>query len=426
MTSVFAHGFGDVGDLPVTLPILLFLSGGIVMGVAATLSARARTSPRRGTRQGTRLPAAVTALLDHRATRGVVRLGGAAMLGLAAVTAAFGPAGFLANPAPALFFAVFWVGVLLVGSVLVGPLWRVANPLRGASAALARLSGDPDDRSVRPLPDGLGVWPAAGMLAVVVWAELVTTRQPLTVLLLVAAYAVVQVGAAAVYGRAWYGHGDGFEVYSTMVGWLAPLARDADRRLVLRSPRSRLAAVEAPVGLLAVVAVLLGGHLFDSLTDTLAWQQLLFGRPRLALQTTGLLACIAVAAALARATTRAAFLRPALVPLVVAYAVAHYFGPVLVEAQHAVIALSDPFGSGADLLGLVGREITYEALPAPLAAVAQIAAFIGFHVLAVVVAHDRSIARYDARSARAVQFPLRVLIVASAVAGVALRFSGPG
>lgn len=423
---LLAHGFGDIGDLPVTLPVLLAIAGGAVMGTAALLGVRATNSERPGARPGWRLPAGVTAVADHPVARGLLRAGAAALLGLAAVTAALGADDFLTNPAPALFFAAFWVGVLLVGSVLLGPVWRVANPLRAVSAGLARLSGDPHDELVRPLPERLGVWPAAAMLAVVVWAELVATRQPITVLLLLAAYALTQVGAATVYGRAWYRHGDGFEVYSTTVGWLAPLGRDPAGTLVVRSPRRRLAALEAPAGLLAVIAVLLGGHLFDNLGDTLAWQQVLFGRPRAALQTAGLAACIGAVGALGAGVTRARFLRPALVPLVVAYGVAHYFGPLLVELQHAAITLSDPFGRGADLLGLTGQEVTYEAVPAALAAVGQLVAFIGFHVLAVIVAHDRAFARYDPRGARAVQFPLRVLLVVSVVGGVALRFGGPG
>lgn len=423
-----AHGFGDVGDLPISLPMLLLAAGGAVMGVAAALSARAaqgRDLP--GRNRGVVLPARITAAVDHPVTRVALRLLAAALLGVAAATAAFGADDFLRNPAPALFFVVFWVGVLLVGSMLAGPLWRAANPLRPVSALLARAAGDPADRTVRPLPDGLGVWPAAAMLAVFVWVELVVTRQPLMVLVLLAGYVVLQLGGASVFGRAWYHHGDGFEVYSTMVGWLAPLDRDDNGRLALRSPRRRLAALEAPPGLLVVIAVLLGGHVFDSLADTVVWQQLLFAGPRLLLQTAGLAGCVAVVGGLVAATTaRARFLRPALVPVVAAYAIAHYFGPLLVEGQHAVMTLSDPFARGADLLGLTGRRVTYEAVPAGLAAVGQIVAFLGLHVLAVMVAHDRAVARYDPRGARAVQFPLRAVLVASALAGVATRFAGPG
>lgn len=421
---LLAHGFGDVGDLPITLPVLLYLSGGLVIGVAGLLSARESAGRPERRRRPVALPAVATAIADHRGTRAAVRLGAATLLGLAGVTAALGVDDFLRNPAPALFYTVFWVGVLLVGSLLTGPLWRVANPLRGVSAGIARAAGDPADTLVRPLPAGTGLWPAAGALAVFAWMEVVGARQPVTVLVFLAAYVLVQVGAATVYGRAWYAHGDGFEVYSTIVGWLAPLGRGEDGRLALRSPRATLAGAPLAPGFLAVLAVPAGLHIFDSVADTLAWQQLAFDIPRVVAGTGGLIACIAVAALLLGATTRAEFLRPALVPVVVAYGLAHYFGPLLVETQIAAVALSDPFTRGADLFGLAGRRITYEVVPAGLAAAGQILAFLGFHVLAVAVAHDRAVARHDPRTARAVQFPLRALLVASAVGGVALRFAG--
>lgn len=420
---LLAHGFGDVGDLPLTLPVLLYLSGGLVIGVAGLLSAREAAAGRTRRRRCLTLPAAATAMADHRGTRAALRLGAAALLGLAGVTAALGVDDFLRNPAPTLFYTVFWAGILLVGSLLAGPLWRVANPLRAVSALIARVAGDPADSLVRPLPAGIGLWPAAGALTVFAWAEAVGARQPVTVIAFLAAHVLVQVGAATVYGRAWYSHGDGFEVYSTLVGWVAPLGRREDGRLVLRSPRAALARAPVAPGLLALLAVLAGLHVFDGLSDTLTWQQLVFGVPPVVAGTVGLLACIAAVSVLLGATTRADFLRPALVPVVVAYGLAHYFGPLVVETQIAAVTLSDPLARGADLFGLAGRRVTYEIVPASVAAAGQILAFLGFHVLAVVIAHDRAVARHDPRTARAVQFPVRALLVASAVGGVALRFA---
>lgn len=420
--QLLAHGFGDVGDLPVTLPLLLSASGGSLLGAAALVSARG--SRERSTGRGVPLPSWLTALAGRRAARGLVRALAAGLLGVAAVTAALGAPDVPGNPAPALLYTVLWAGVLLVGSLLLGPVWTAANPLRSVSAALARLTGDPEDRTVRPLPDGLGIWPAAGLLAVVVWLEVAAQRQPSSVLVLIVGYALVQVWAAAIYGRAWYAHGDGFEVYSRLVGWLAPVGRAAGGRLALRSPRRTLAAAPVEPGLLAVLAVLLGAHLYDGLSGTLAWQQLAVDRPPVALQTAGLAACVALVAALVAVTTRATYLRPALAPVVAAYALAHYLGPLLVESQHTLVALSDALGRGADLSGLAGRRLPEETVPAALAALGQLAAFVGFHVLAVVVAHDRAVARHDPRSARAVQFPLRVLLLASVLGGAALRFAG--
>lgn len=421
LCPVLAHGFGDVGDLPVTLPLLLFLAGGLVVAVAGALSARAARPSRLWS---VPLPSWVTALADHPVTRGTARALAGLLLLTAALTAALGADDVLRNPAPALFYTVLWAGVLLVVSLLLGPVWPVLNPLRSVTAALARLSGDPGERSVRPVPPALGVWPAAGAFAAFVWVEALWDRQPASVLAFLVVYALVEAGAAASFGRAWYRHGDGFEVYSRLLGSLAPLGRGPDGRLTLRSPRRALAATASEPGLLAVLAVLLGAHAFDSLADTLFWQQTLFGGPRLLLQTAGLAACVAAVAAVVAVATRPTFLRPALVPVVAAYAIAHYFGPLLVETQHALVTLSDPLARGSDLLGLSGRRVTYEAVSPALAAVAQIVAFVGFHLLAVAAAHDRATARFDPRTARAVQFPFRALLLVSVLAGLVVRFGG--
>jgi hypothetical protein len=46
--------------------------------------------------------------------------------------------------------------------------------------------------------------------------------------------------------------------------------------------------------------------------------------------------------------------------------------------------------------------------------------FVALHVVAVGVLHRQAIARHDLRTARAVQFPLRIVLVASVVGGLAL------
>jgi hypothetical protein len=50
----------------------------------------------------------------------------------------------------------------------------------------------------------------------------------------------------------------------------------------------------------------------------------------------------------------------------------------------------------------------------------DLAAFVGLHVVAVAVLHRQAIARHDLRTARALQFPLRVVLVASVIGGLAL------
>jgi hypothetical protein len=91
---------------------------------------------------------------------------------------------------------------------------------------------------------------AAGLLAVT-WLELVYRNpdRPVNVLTFILLYCLVQLSVAAVYGQAWYGYGDPFEVYSTLVGRLSPFGRrPEDRRLVLRNPLAGLASVPVEPG----------------------------------------------------------------------------------------------------------------------------------------------------------------------------------
>src|SRR5206468_5890198 len=93
---------------------------------------------------------------------------------------------------------------------------------------------------------GLGLRPAAAALAAFAWLELVYPEraEPQVVLIFVALYSLAQLGGAMRWGSAWFAAGDGFEVWSTLLGHMAPVGRDeADpgRRLVLRNPLAGLA-----------------------------------------------------------------------------------------------------------------------------------------------------------------------------------------
>ena len=131
----------------------------------------------------------------------------------------------------------FWVG-LVPASLLLGPVWRLLNPLRTISAGLAWLAGDPGQAHARPLPPSLGYWPAAISLVVFAWLELVYPYrdEPYTLLVFILLYAWAQLVAAFRYGQAWYARGDGFEVYSTLVASLCPIGRRTDGRLDCATP----------------------------------------------------------------------------------------------------------------------------------------------------------------------------------------------
>src|SRR5205823_758755 len=123
------------------------------------------------------------------------------------------------------------------------------------------------------LPERLGYWPAAASLAAFAYLELVIPErsQPDVVARFILCYAVVHTTAALVFGQRWFDHGDGFEVYSRLLGSLAPLGRRRDGRLVLRSPLDGLKTIQPEPGLVAVVITLVGSTAYDGLSRTSFW-----------------------------------------------------------------------------------------------------------------------------------------------------------
>jgi hypothetical protein len=417
---LLAHGLGDAGDLPVELPVVLFLAAGTVLLAAAGVQRLGAPGQPRRPRSLPRL----TALADAAATRRVLQGLGLLGYGVVVLTAVLGPPPASANPAPRLLFVVFW-GLLLPVSVLFGSVWRLANPFRTLAAVFARLAGDPEHRTARPLPAGIGVWPAAVQLAVFVWAAHNLALSAGPVLALVLGLTVVQVLAANRYGPAWFRHGDPFEVVAGVAASLSPLGRDADRGVVWRPIRQGAAQLRLDAGVGVVLALVITAHLTDFVIDSPLWHTW-----RAPLSATGQVLFDSVTmvglGALAiggvhLATRRSRSLLPSFVPVAVGYAVAHDLGLLLVEGQFAVLQLNDPLGRGWDLLGLGGRYVPAEPIPAGVAAALVVLALLLGHVLGVVLGHDRARRRYPPRTAAAVQLPLRTVLVLSVVVAVWAR-----
>jgi hypothetical protein len=288
------------------------------------------------------------------------------------------------------------------------------------------------------MPARLGYWPTALWLGGFVWLELVYPfrADPRTLGLLLVLYAATHLVAASVYGAGWFARADAFEVYSTLIGRIAPLGRTPDGRLALRNPLDNLAGLRAEPGLVGVVVVLLGSTAYDGVTRSRWWKD--FAGPArgwssVPKATLGLAACVAVVAVLYVVATRLsarsaggdARLMPAafvhsVVPIAVGYAVAHYFSLLILEGQQAWILASDPFATNANWFGTSDWTIDFTIVSPRVTAVTQITAVVIGHVLGVVAAHDRAVTLFKGRAAVRSQYPLLVVMVAYTLGGVAL------
>ena len=438
--EILAHGIGGRSDLPVPLWLAVYGGAAAVVVSFAALGVFWRRARFSGAEPGRPLPPILQSVLDAPITRALLSAVGLALFAVTLVVGVMGASNGSANPAPTWLYVWFWVG-LVPASLLVGPVYKVLNPLRAISRGLFLVAGDRHQERVRPYPEALGYWPAAAGLAVFVWIELVYERasDSITVALFIAVYSLVQLVLAQRYGRAWFERGDAFEVYSSFLARMSWLGRAADHQLVLRNPFVGLAALQPAPGLLAVVTVLLGSTAFDGLSRTQLWTDLIEGQSLIAnrlIGTAGLAAAVAFVVvtfsltmylsrrALSRLEISAVELQGrfvhSLLPIAVGYTVAHYFSLFVFQGQAGYILASDPLSRGDDLFGTSDWQIVYTVVSTAAIALVQVAAIVGGHVLGVVAAHDRAVGMFAGRDKSRGQYALLGAMVTYTVGGIAL------
>lgn len=431
--DVLAHGVGSRTDLPIPIGFALYGAGAAILASFAVLLLFWRSPHLGGADSGRPLPAGVQRLADSTAVRGVLQALALLVAAFVVAAALAGPPETARNLGPWVLYVTFWVG-LVPASLLLGPVWRVVNPLRLLHRLLRPLG--PAAPGADRLP-ALGLWPAAAALTVFVWLELVfpDRSEPLTVAVFLIGYAVVQLALAQWFGERWFASGDGFEAYSTLVARLSPWGRRRDGRLVLRNPLANAMATPAQPGLAALVMVLLGSTAFDGLTRTVWWQTGPGAGNGWFSGTVGLLLSIALVSALYVLGTRLsgrlagqdAAVQPGryaatVIPIALGYTVAHYFSLLALDGQTTWILLSNPFGAeGVDLFGTYGNRVDLTAVSADAIALVQVGAIITGHVVGVVLAHERAL--LSARRARASdQLPLVLVMVVFTLGGLGLLF----
>ncbi|HEY6425199.1 MAG TPA: hypothetical protein VIY28_18550, partial [Pseudonocardiaceae bacterium] len=228
----------------------------------------------------------------------------------------------------------------------------------------------------------------------------------------------------------WFERGDGFEVYSTLLGQLAPLARrSSDRALVMRNPLHGMETMPGGPGLIGVVVALVGTTAYDGLSRTSWWQRTV--PTGILTATIGLASSMLLIAlvfllgtwSLVTPAARPAAFAHILVPIAAGYAIAHYFSLLAFDGQLTVILASDPFATGADLLGTARRTIDYTVISTTTIATVQVTAIVLGHLVAAVGAHDRAVRLLPSGIAVRTQYPLLAAMIALTMGAVGLIFA---
>jgi hypothetical protein len=437
--SALAHGIGGKTDLPV--PRWLFAWAAAVVLIASFVAlATLWTTPR--------LERARSRVLFHF-PRVLDPLCGAVGVAVFAIVVYAGLAGEqelpTANLMPTFVYVPFWVGLAFLSGI-VGDVFRALNPWRAIARAVAWVARGATKGAglyrPRPYPARLGRWPAVVGILAFAWLELIYVEhdRPSTLAWLALGYAAVQWVGMALYGiETWTARGDAFAVYFNLFSRMAPL-RWLRGRLEVRPPLSGLTSLEQMAGTVPLLAAMIGSTSFDGLQQGSLWMnslepelQTFFSNLGLGITastelsgTVGLLAMVAIIAGFYRfgisgmhsvdpsTPTRvlAARFVHTLVPIALAYVVAHYFSLLVYQSQAISYLASDPLGNGSNVFGTAGGQIDFSVLTPNAIWYVQVGALLLGHISGLALAHDRALLLYrDTRVAVRSQYWMLVVMV---------------
>jgi hypothetical protein len=341
----------------------------VAMLVVATV---ARLWPESAVKPSGELPASYSWLgtlsLGQVATR-VLAVG---LLLLAIAAGRAGSQDQLENIASALVVGAGWP-LLLLGSAVLGPVWRWA---------------DPWDAIARPLaPSGSEAGSVAGaVIPAAAWAWYLSAYRealdPPNVGLALAVYSIVTVGGCLALGRIWWL--SRYEVFGMLFGWVGM--------------RGRLVRWRPPAGATLVIGVLAGGLAFGAVRMSTLWGGLNAARHALLWATVGVAVSAGLYAAvlwlLDRWSNRldvpgsvAAAVVPAVAGLAVALAMAR--NRLFTSVQLLPALALDPFGARGSPLAR-GYPFVAEPLGDTGLLVAQVAVLLMAHLAGAIVLARRA------------------------------------
>jgi hypothetical protein len=368
-------------------------------------------------------------------------------------------AGFLGNQdpirniAPAMIWIVGWVG-LAFASMLIGDFWALINPWSAAFALAERCLGRSRSEGATArarYPEWLGAWPAFLLLVVFAWMELVWSGKavPAQLACALVVYSAITWLGMAVFGREiWLRHGEVFTLVFGTFARVAPFA-PGNPGVCVRLPAAGLLE-EHPlaISMVALTVTLLATVTFDGFLETPLWARLdltvfdaasdpnsLFwtmltlreDQAVRLVRTAGLIGCVllfllayaiicrsiaAVSGGVSTGTIARQFVLT-LVPIALAYHVAHYFSLLLIGGQYAIPLLSDPLGRGWDLFGTAAYQVDIGVVPPRLQWIVAVLAVVVGHVVAVYLSHITAMRIFrDRRAALTSEIPMVLLMVA--------------
>jgi hypothetical protein len=465
--EAFAHALGQSQDLPVPFWLYLFGAAAVVVisfvqiGLFVGESHTLQSYPRFNLL--TIKP--LRAVLTSRPLLLGLRLLSVVLFVLVILTGLLGQQVIDDNLAPIFVWVIWWVGFSFF-TAFVGNIWPLVNPWKSLfewAERFARWVGVKNGIELNePYPASWGVWPALVLYAGFIWAETVFKGSaiPANVALFALLYSGLTWTGMVAFGKeTWLQRGEGFSVFFSILSKFAPTevrvsdpelcsecgatcqtteggcvdcyecfgrAAPEDRQLNVRPWAVGLSFTdEVSLDRLVFVIFVLASVAYHSLSESSLWATL-FGITPIP-KTLGLIALPLVFLAVYLGVMKlseifgfgyvpvrrlAVAYVYSLVPIAIAYQVAHYYTYLLIQGQTIVRLVSDPFGWGWNIFGTADYRPTANFLDPTFVWYSQIALIVAGHVIAIYLAHVAALRLYrDPKLAMRSQYPVLGLMV---------------
>jgi len=426
MNLPLAHALSSRGDLP--LPGWLFAwAAAIVLVVSFFALASAWRKPKFETDEWREILPRFWKFVSSRAVQVLLGLISFFLLGFVVYAGYEGTEAADRNFSLTFVFVTVWLGLPVV-SAFLGDVFRPIDPWRNIGALAGRIVSLLLRRKLQhlPYPERLGRWPAAVALVAFVWLEIIYGSAGTSVSLLPKVvsdatlfYTAYTLTMMVLFGvEKWCSRGEFFSVYFHMFSTLSPF-EVRDGKLGRRKALSGTTGWADAPGSVGLVVAAIGVTTFDgaqegALASTIDWTidrlsdigvgiteavrgadtfyLLLVLAGIAAIYLTGVWGMRSVDTRFSFAELRQKFAHT-LIPIALAYLVAHYFSLFFFQEQaQFTYLLSDPLGTGeTDLFGTIGNGIDYNAISPEAIWYIQLGSLLAGHLVGLTLAHDRAI-----------------------------------
>ncbi len=438
----FAHAFGQLYTLPIPVSLYLFGGGAAVLVSFVFIGFFVRRGKNQLSYPTFEIPKLPFLTSGH--FKFLFKILSVLILILTVISGYTGSKASTENFATLFVWIIFWLGLTYI-SAIFGNVWNVVNPWKVIAEFFEEIKGT-EIKGVISYSGKLGYYPALVFYFTFIWLELLSNGRavmPTTLATIVLTYTLVNFLGVILFGKnIWFRYFEFFSVFWGLISKISPIGTK-NGHLIVGPPFVELLDNEAEsFSLLLFILFMLSSTAFDGFRATVAWRKLDIVMTRITFSNSSyqisqsillalspvfflILYFYAIGLIKTLVKTNLSFWNLAykfafsLIPIALAYNIAHYYTLLLVQGQSIIPVLSDPLGKGWNLLGTASYIPKVGIVGASFVWHSQVAAIIIGHIAAVYISHVIALKIFPShKNAIVSQIPMLVLMIAYTMTGL--------